>query len=226
MAGVTVDSGEVVATMLSRYVPREQWKYLVKKRKDYLAVQISYDCRCLVQFIKDAEEMWEPLGYASADDLIVRGYELEPEEIRLAVRWLELNEPEAAVGLEEVKALTARERSREAAGLTTEDVVPKKTGERTDLAESARSQAARAAAAGVSRDTQKKLDALARKAPEKLAEVQRGEKSTNRACIEAGIVKEKTPRQWLAHWWAKATEEERSAFLDEIGSQILKGRRR
>lgn len=38
---------------------------------------------------------------ASADDLITRGYELEAEEIRLAVRWLELNEPESAIRIGE-----------------------------------------------------------------------------------------------------------------------------
>jgi hypothetical protein len=48
-------------------------------------------------------------------------------------------------------------------------------GERTDLSDSDRSQGERAARKGVSRDTQWKLDALARKAPALLARVQGGE---------------------------------------------------
>jgi hypothetical protein len=74
---------------------------LVLARQGYIFVEFTRDCRKLVEWVREAEEMWQPLGYASADDLIARGYGLEPEEIRLAARWLELNEPDAAVGLPE-----------------------------------------------------------------------------------------------------------------------------
>jgi hypothetical protein len=48
-------------------------------------------------------------------------------------------------------------------------------------------QAARANKSGTSRRTQQKLDALARKRPDLLKEVQAGEKSTHAGCVEAGI---------------------------------------
>jgi hypothetical protein len=35
--------------------------------------------------------------------------------------------------------------------------------------------------------------------------------------IAAGIVKEKTARQWLDHGWNKATPRERAAFLQAVG---------
>ena len=99
---------------------------------------LNYDCRCLVRFVRDAEEMYPVLGYESADDLIRRGYELEPEEIHLAVRWLELNEPEVAVGLPEgkAKAKTAAERTQEAAVATTGEVLPRGGDKKSEGAES------------------------------------------------------------------------------------------
>ena len=60
----------------------------------------------------------EELGYADRDDLLATGYDLVPEEIELAVRWLELNDPDYAIGIEEVRAEIAHSaggRTREAA---------------------------------------------------------------------------------------------------------------
>jgi hypothetical protein len=94
---VTLDSGPPEASCLLRDVPLEQWGELLRARRDFLAVKISYDCRQLVHFMDDALELWRPLGFADADDLIRRGLELEPEEIRLALRWLEINEPQARI---------------------------------------------------------------------------------------------------------------------------------
>lgn len=44
--------------------------------------------------------MYKPLGFASAEEMIRTGYELEPEEIKIALRWLELNPSEEPVPLE------------------------------------------------------------------------------------------------------------------------------
>lgn len=102
MASVTIDSGSVDPISPVRNTPKSKWRELVRLRCDYLGRRLNYDCSCLVQFVKEADEMWKELGYASANDLIRKGYELEPEEIHLAVRWLELNKPEEVVGLPEV----------------------------------------------------------------------------------------------------------------------------
>jgi hypothetical protein len=55
------------------------------------------------------------------------------------------------------------------------------------------SQAKRAATAGISRDTQRKLDRLARERPDLLAEVKAGRLSAHAAAVEAEIVKRRTP---------------------------------
>jgi hypothetical protein len=54
-------------------------------------------------------------------------------------------------------------------------------------------QSQRAKESGISHYTQRKLDWLARKAPEQLQRVQNGEVSVHRACIQAGHIKEVTP---------------------------------
>jgi hypothetical protein len=96
---VVVDSGPVTATLKLREVPPEKWLHLMRVRRDCLHVHISYDCRCLVEFVDDAKVMWEPLGFTSADDMIRNGYDLSPEEIRIAVEWLLLNPPDEPMSL-------------------------------------------------------------------------------------------------------------------------------
>lgn len=125
-----------------------------------------------------------------------------------------------ACGVEVAFVLTCRERTRAAAKATKREDGPERRGERTDLADSAKlSQSARAQQQGVSRDTQKKLDALARTAPDLFAKVQAGELKCNAACIQVGIAKPPSPLKELRKWWKKATEVEREQFLAEIGSR-------
>jgi hypothetical protein len=52
-----------------------------------------------------------------------------------------------------------------------------------------------------------------------LAALQRGEKSTHRACVEAGIVKDPTPLDTLRKAWSKATAREKKAFLKWVESE-------
>jgi hypothetical protein len=124
MRGVRINSGPVEAENRLHSVPTDKWMDLVEQRRYFMARRLNYDCRCLVQFVRDAEQMWQPLGYEGLDDLVRRGYDLEPEEIRLAVRWLELNEPESAVGLPAVLQ-TCHERQQQAADRTTGEVLPR-----------------------------------------------------------------------------------------------------
>ncbi len=174
--------------------PRTRWPELVRLRCSFLRVNLRHDCRCLVMFVREADEMWEELGYADRDDLLASGYDLVPEEIELAVRWLELNDPDYAIGIEEVKNRSAADRSRDAAKATDGKVLSEGRPSK-QLPKLGSNRADRAASAGVSLAQQEKLDALARKAPGKLGEVKEGTKSVHRACIEAGIVSVPTPLQ-------------------------------
>ena len=104
---VHIDSGPVEAENFLRHVPREKWRDLMLARRYFLEVHLSYDCRCLVQFVNDAKEMFGPLGFESAEHMIEEGYGLKPEEIAVAVEWLTLNPPAEPISLDVVKRLAA-----------------------------------------------------------------------------------------------------------------------
>ena len=80
-------------------------------------------------------------------------------------------------------------RARQAAMATTGDVLPAHRPKEEVAKLATSSQTERAKENNISPAQQKKLDALARRAPALLEEVRAGTKSTHRACIEAGIVK-------------------------------------
>jgi hypothetical protein len=90
------------------------------------------------------------------------------------------------------EATTCAERTQAAAEAMNPKDIPTKQGERSDLGNLPKYQASRADSNGISERQQRKLDALARKAPEAFDRVKAGELSVHRACVEAGITKELT----------------------------------
>jgi hypothetical protein len=62
------------------------------------------------------------------------------------------------------------------------------------------------------------LRRLREQRPDLHQEVLAGKKSVHRAMIEAGFRKEKTPPEWLRHWWARCTKQQRDEFLAEVGA--------
>jgi hypothetical protein len=128
---VVIDSGPVRAQDRPRRVPQEKWRDLMLARRYFLQVNLKYDCRCLVEFVKDAEQMFGALGYANADAMIREGYQLDPSEIKLAVEWLKIRAPDEPVGIDEAKlqAAAAHAQQVEAKDLAN----PSRQGQRTDL---------------------------------------------------------------------------------------------
>jgi hypothetical protein len=102
---VAIDSGPVSAEDQLRHVPREKWHDLMLARRYFLEVHLSHDCRCLVEFVNDAKTMFRDLGFASVEQMIREGYRLEPDEIAIAVRWLELNPPNEPLSLDQAVTL-------------------------------------------------------------------------------------------------------------------------
>jgi hypothetical protein len=102
---VVINSGPIEAVDLLRDVPQEKWRELMLARRRFCEVALSYDCRCLVQFIADAEQMYRALGFASAEDMVRRGYALEPEEINIALEWLKHNPPDEPLPLDQAVKL-------------------------------------------------------------------------------------------------------------------------
>src|SRR4051794_34787875 len=102
---VTIDSGPVVATNRLRHVPENKWRELMLARRRFCEINISYDYRCLVQFVNDTQEMFAALGFASPEAMVREGYGLEPAEIALAVEWLKLNPTTEPISLNAVLEL-------------------------------------------------------------------------------------------------------------------------
>jgi hypothetical protein len=209
---VKIDSGEINPTTFLNCIPKEKWPELLWRRRDFVNLHVTYDCRMLVQFLSEAEKMWQPLGYKSRDDLVLRGLQLEPEKVVLAVRWLELNNPKEDIGLPEVLAVATRERTRKAAEKTDGESLPKGRQQSNAQFEHL-TQPARATKNRIGRTTQQTLDRLAKKFPSLHKKVIAGELSTHRAAVQAGIVKERTALAVLMAAWKRASEEERLAFV-------------
>jgi hypothetical protein len=113
---VWVDSG-IDPLICLKFVPRERWAELVDARQGFIFVEMARAVRKLVEWVGDADAMWEALGYASAEDLIAKGYGLKPQHITLAASWLRLESDrqdaaETAPG--EGKGTPGRKRTRKA----------------------------------------------------------------------------------------------------------------
>ena len=243
MARVRINSGPIVAEDRLDDVPPESWRRLVNVRRDYMAVRLTHDCRCLARFVNDAGRMWETLGYESRDDMILRGYELEPEEIEIAVRWLELNSPEDAIGLPEVKARSAQQMAAD------DGVKPLLGGEELDKAR------AEGGSLGGRPKTQQMADdvslqpiggqgdnlhdnvikvksplgnsipylvrRLKRDAPHIADALGRGEYPSARAAgIAAGIVKVPTPKEQVSKLIPKLDKEELAEVLEDVKARL------
>lgn len=215
MVGVTIDSGPVEAEDLLRSVPQDKWRELMLARRRFLEIKLSYDCRCLVQFVNDAELMFSALGFESADAMIREGYALKAEEIRLAVEWLELNPPADPIGLPDVAKRAARAQELDAKDRENQRPAHKHI-DRDVYAETGdvhvRPTGNTAAAA---------LRRLRKDRPDIHARVLSGEISANAGMVEAGFRKprrstKRTPLDQLRHWWKRASEDERAAFREEI----------
>src|SRR6266536_570990 len=109
---LVIHSGPVTATNLLRDVPQEKWRDLMVARRCFMHDTLSYDCSCLLDFVNDAKKMYEVLGFASVEEMIRDGYGLEPDEINVAVKWLELNPPDTQVSLDEAITLGKQGRPR------------------------------------------------------------------------------------------------------------------
>lgn len=100
MASVIINSGPPDPAHRPTEQPREKWRMLMWVKRDFLRRSITFDCRSLLEFIQDAEEMWQELGFDSAEHMIREGYELDPIEVQYALDWLKVKSPDEAVGFE------------------------------------------------------------------------------------------------------------------------------
>jgi hypothetical protein len=217
-----IDSGPVSATHKFDDVPKEKWRDLVSARKRFLAVKINYDCRCLIQFCEEAEQVWQELGYESAADMIQRGYKLEPVEIDLAVAWLKHNEPETEISIQEVSKRVRIQQLAADNPKWTQQRIADEVGVSQQYVDKVTTKSCESQKSVVIPDSIKSSRDRAdfRKLPEELREqVAAKEISLNAAAIRAGIRKKPTPLQELLRAWNKASQEERTEFMKRKDQQ-------
>jgi len=83
-----IDTGMVYHEDRLADTPRAQWPALLRERRMYIETQFEYDCRCIVQYLDEANEFYAELGYDSADEMIQQELLIKPEWVRIAVEWL------------------------------------------------------------------------------------------------------------------------------------------
>lgn len=195
---VTVDSGKVEASNKFREVPKSKWKSLVRIKRDFLSVQISYDCRCLIEFCEEAEEVYAELGYASSEQMIRDGYELDPSQIELAIAWLNTNGMDRPVPMAEaIEPLAKHGGDRKSEDYQVDNVNLKTKG---------------------GNDTEYTLRRLARDCPEMLDKIEAGELSVNAAAIQAGIRKKPTPEEQCRAAFMRCSDQR--AMLKELQALV------
>lgn len=193
-SGVLIDSGPIKATFELREVPPDKWDFLMRERRDYLRTNLSYDCSNLVRFIDDAKEMYQVLGFASAEAMVRDGYKLAPTEIGAAVQWLRTNPAYCDRPLDEVLKLARHGGDRRSKQAKDQDRIPilKTRGKDYDVAR------------------------LNRDHPDLASRVRSGELSANAAAIEAGFRRKLTPYEQVLKLIPKLSQDERRQLKEML----------
>lgn len=214
MATVRIDSGNPEYSDKPHQWPQNKWDALLFQKKYFLKHHIAHDCRCILEFLEDAEVMWEPLGFESKDDLITSGYELDPQEVALAVKWLQIKDPEFEIpfqmAVDEGRKLVQDARENP---LNDHGNGPGRGNKRVDNINSFNEPKGGTSKAYL-------LRRLSRDNPEMLDRIESGELTTRQAAIQSGIIKVKTPFEMVMALVKKLSAEELMLIESEI--QTLK----
>ena len=178
MAAVNINTGEAYHEDRLAESPRNKWTAIIAERRYYLKTNIDYDCRCLVQYVAEAEEFFAELGYQSAEAMVLEAYDIHPEQAWAAVSYLEGRK---AAGLPDVP-LGLADFASKAQPLAAHGEIG------NGRADKSRVDVVKSTQGGNSQSYL--LQRLARDAPEALERVKSGEiKSARAAAIAAGIIK-------------------------------------
>ena len=101
MAPVAVRTGPVSADDSARDVNPSRWLELTLARRTFVAINVPYDCRSLINFVDEAasHRIWEHTGHADLDDYIHHGLDIDPELVEWARLGLSVIGKEKPVSL-------------------------------------------------------------------------------------------------------------------------------
>ena len=174
MAGVSINTGSADYRDELRKVSEDQWNAIFSQRRLYIHTEFEHGCECVINWLAEAEEFYERLGFESADQMLLEKLEIPPDWVRMAAAVLEAS-GENLSKAEVDKAIELRKRGR-----------PKKVEAKKDdnviFSESPKEQ-------GNSAEYIKAR--LRRDHPEIAEELERGEHRSARAAgIAAGFIKD------------------------------------
>ena len=169
MAGVSINTGSADYRDELSKVSEDQWNAIFSQRRLYIHTEFEHGCECVINWLAEAEEFYERLGFESADQMLLEKLEIPPDWVRMAAAVLEasgenLSKPEVD------KAIELRKRGR-----------PKKDDDKkgSDLTLKVRGESAEYIKARLRRDH-----------PESADQLDEGEfRSARAAGIAAGFIK-------------------------------------
>lgn len=210
---VKIDRGKPSFAEPFAGVEKSQWMELFSLKSAYLRNQVDVSAKRVIEAAAEAPDVYEALGFQSADQMITEGYDLDIREVDHARKWLELSKADApyreVVSRAEKAAITAeavrnakaeqpeatQQQIADAVGITRSRATQiLSVSEKVDSTSSLTSETIEQEAVrrGISDFVVKRERQLQRDHPEISERLQAGEfKSLNAACIEAGIVQRK-----------------------------------
>lgn len=89
MASVSINTGPVDYRDQMSQLDRVKWRELFIKRQQYIHTEFEHGCECVIEWLAEAEEFYDELGYESADEMLERELEIPPDWVRMAAAVLE-----------------------------------------------------------------------------------------------------------------------------------------
>lgn len=210
---VKIDRGKPSFAEPFSGVEKSQWMELFSLKSAYLRNQVDVSAKRVIEAAAEAPDVYEALGFQSAEQMITEGYDLDIREVEHARKWLELSKADApyreVVSRAEKAANTAeavrnakaenpeatQQQIADAVGISRRRIGQILDGnEKGNLPNSLPSETIEQEAVRrtVSERQIKRERQLQRDHPEISERFKAGEfKSLNAACIEAGIVQRK-----------------------------------
>jgi len=168
---VKIDRGKPSFVASFASVEKSQWMELFSLKSAYLRNQVDVSAKRVIEAAAEAPDVYEALGFQSAEQMITEGYDLDIREVDHARKWLELSKADAPY--REVVDAAVADAAIKPAGRPPKEMVVNDNHFPVDK---------NTATAMIRR--------LAREGHDELIEqVKSGEKSVNAAAIQAGFRK-------------------------------------
>ena len=89
MAAVSINTGPIDYRDQMGQLDRGKWRELFLKRQQYIHTEFEHGCECVIDWLAEAEEFHEELGYSSADEMLKEALQIPPDWVRMAAAVLE-----------------------------------------------------------------------------------------------------------------------------------------